>query len=96
MLTSIVHSTNDCLLCREVTLTKSDEFKYFGFTARGSNPVFLNMVDPGGLADSMTVKEGDHVLAVNGVDTMRLSHKQVRLSSSLFQCAGLSCSHGRY
>eukprot|EP00035_Acanthoeca_spectabilis_P021111 m.436396 g.436396 ORF g.436396 m.436396 type:complete len:381 (-) comp17968_c0_seq1:174-1316(-) len=74
---SLPHSMFGTNLPREVTLTKSDEFKYFGFTARGSNPVFLNMVDPGGLADSMTVKEGDHVLAVNGVDTMRLSHKQV-------------------
>jgi len=74
---SLPHSMFGTNLPREVTLTKSSEFKYFGFTARGSNPVFLNMVDPGGLADSVGVKEGDHVLAVDGVDTMRLSHKQV-------------------
>eukprot|EP00038_Savillea_parva_P008410 m.176770 g.176770 ORF g.176770 m.176770 type:complete len:382 (+) comp14232_c0_seq1:151-1296(+) len=74
---SLAHSMFGSNEPRDVTLTKSDEFKYFGFTARGSHPVFLNMVDPGGLADTLGVKEGDHVLAVNGVDTMRLSHKQV-------------------
>ena len=35
------------------------------------------MVDPGSLADVQGVKEGDHVIAVNGIDAMRLSHKQV-------------------
>jgi predicted metalloprotease with PDZ domain len=63
---------------RDVTFTKSNEYKYFGFTARGSNPVFLNMVDPGGLADTLGAKEGDHILAINGVDSVRLSHKEVR------------------
>eukprot|EP00037_Helgoeca_nana_P032290 m.413148 g.413148 ORF g.413148 m.413148 type:complete len:381 (-) comp29027_c0_seq1:1326-2468(-) len=62
---------------RDVTFTKSNEYKYFGFTARGSNPVFLNMVDPGGLADTLGAKEGDHILAINGVDSVRLSHKEV-------------------
>jgi len=60
----------------DVTLAKNHQYKYFGFTARGSNPVFLNMVDPGSLADVMGVKEGDHVIAVDGIDAMRLSHKQ--------------------
>lgn len=74
---SLPHSMFGSNQPRDVTLTKSQEFKYFGFTVRGSNPVFLNMVDPGGLADTMGAKEGDHILAVNGVDVMRLTHKQV-------------------
>ena len=37
---------------RDVVLTKSAKYKYFGFTCRGSKPVFFNVVDAGGLAES--------------------------------------------
>ena len=33
-------------------------------------------MDAGGLAEVKGVKQGDHILEVNGVNSMRLSHKQ--------------------
>lgn len=62
---------------REITLTKSAKYKYFGFTCRGSKPVFFNVVDQGGLAESQGLRAGDHILKINGVDTIRMTHKQV-------------------
>jgi len=61
---------------REVVLETSDQYPYLGFTARGSHPAFVTLVDAGGLAEVKGVKQGDHILEVNGVNSMRLSHKQ--------------------
>lgn len=62
---------------KEITLTKSQKFKYFGFTCRGSKPVFFNAVDAGGLAESQGIRPGDHILKVNGTECSRMTHKQV-------------------
>jgi protein tyrosine phosphatase len=71
------HSMFGDATAREVVLTKSAKYKYFGFTCRGSKPVFFNVVDAGGLAESNGVRTGDHILKVNGVDASRMTHKQV-------------------
>jgi len=64
---------------RQVVLQTSNQYPYLGFTARGSHPAFIVSVDAGGLAESQGVRPGDHVLEINGVNAMQLSHKQVRL-----------------
>merc|ERR1711935_1201993 len=61
---------------RQVVLQTSNQYPYLGFTARGSHPAFIVSVDVGGLAESQGVRAGDHVLEINGVNAMQLSHKQ--------------------
>ncbi len=48
----------------------------WGFTLRGSSPPFLVIVDSYGLAEMAGAVVGDHVLSINGVETLALSHKQ--------------------
>lgn len=61
---------------RDVVLQTSEKFPYLGFTARGSHPTFVTVVDAGGLAESVGLKPGDHLLKVNGLNAMSMSHKQ--------------------
>lgn len=62
---------------RTLTVAKTESLRYFGFTCRGSKPVFFNIVDKGHPADNAGVRVGDHILQINSVDVSRFSHKQV-------------------
>ena len=64
---------------RSVVLQTSNQYPYLGFTARGSHPAFVVSVDVGGLAELQGVRAGDHILEINGINAMQLSHKQVRI-----------------
>lgn len=61
---------------RSVVLQTSNQYPYLGFTARGSHPAFVVSVDVGGLAELQGVRAGDHILEINGINAMQLSHKQ--------------------
>ena len=43
---------------------------------QGSHPAFVVSVDSAGLAESQGVVAMDHILEINGMNAMRLSHKQ--------------------
>eukprot|EP00040_Diaphanoeca_grandis_P027353 m.155612 g.155612 ORF g.155612 m.155612 type:complete len:383 (+) comp30944_c1_seq1:53-1201(+) len=62
---------------RNVTVAKTEKLRYFGFTCRGSKPVFFNIVDKNHPADLAGIRVGDHILKINNVDVSRFSHKQV-------------------
>ncbi|XP_055984471.1 delphilin [Sorex fumeus] len=51
--------------------------KSFGFTLRGHGPVWIESVLPGSPADSASLKSGDRILFLNGLDMRSCSHDKV-------------------
>ncbi|KAI5257301.1 Delphilin [Manis pentadactyla] len=51
--------------------------KSFGFTLRGHAPVWIESVLPGSPADSASLKAGDRILFLNGLDMRNCSHDKV-------------------
>lgn len=92
----LAHSMFGTSEARTVVLQISEKFPYLGFTIRGSHPAFVTVVDSGGLAESQGVLAMDHILEVNGMNAMRLSHKQtveqIRKAGSRLELKVLSVS----
>ncbi|XP_055266305.1 delphilin isoform X2 [Moschus berezovskii] len=51
--------------------------KSFGFTLRGHGPVWIESVLPGSPADNASLKSGDRILFLNGLDMRNCSHDKV-------------------
>ncbi|ERE76351.1 delphilin-like protein [Cricetulus griseus] len=51
--------------------------KSFGFTLRGHGPVWIESVLPGSPAESASLKSGDRILFLNGLDMRNCSHDKV-------------------
>ncbi|XP_058425300.1 delphilin isoform X1 [Diceros bicornis minor] len=51
--------------------------KSFGFTLRGHGPVWIECVLPGSPADNASLKSGDRILFLNGLDMRNCSHDKV-------------------
>ncbi|XP_039082090.1 delphilin isoform X2 [Hyaena hyaena] len=51
--------------------------KSFGFTLRGHGPVWIESVLPGSPADNASLKSGDRILFLNGLDMRSCSHDKV-------------------
>ncbi|XP_026981302.1 delphilin [Sagmatias obliquidens] len=51
--------------------------KSFGFTLRGHGPVWIESVVPGSPADNASLKSGDRILFLNGLDMRNCSHDKV-------------------
>ncbi|KAF6081321.1 Grid2 interacting protein [Phyllostomus discolor] len=51
--------------------------KSFGFTLRGHGPVWIESVLPGSPADSASLRSGDRILFLNGLDMRNCSHDKV-------------------
>nr|XP_034345378.1 delphilin isoform X1 [Arvicanthis niloticus] len=51
--------------------------KSFGFTLRGHGPVWIESVLPGSPAENASLKSGDRILFLNGLDMRNCSHDKV-------------------
>ncbi|XP_070086807.1 delphilin isoform X4 [Equus caballus] len=51
--------------------------KSFGFTLRGHGPVWIESVLPGSPADNASLKSGDRILFLNGLDMRNCSHDKL-------------------
>ncbi|XP_074170049.1 delphilin isoform X3 [Rhinolophus sinicus] len=51
--------------------------KSFGFTLRGHGPVWIESVLPGSPADNASLRSGDRILFLNGLDMRNCSHDKV-------------------
>ncbi|XP_053389051.1 delphilin-like isoform X2 [Mercenaria mercenaria] len=46
----------------------------FGFVIKGSNPAYIETVDPNGAAEKAGLQPGDFVIKLNGIDVRKCSH----------------------
>uniref|UniRef100_A0A670Y170 Grid2 interacting protein n=1 Tax=Pseudonaja textilis TaxID=8673 RepID=A0A670Y170_PSETE len=61
--------------CRTVRVYKGS--RSFGFTLRGHAPVWIESILPGSPADKASLKAGDRILFLNGLDMRNCSHEKV-------------------
>ena len=52
-----------CHDCRSLTLKADDQG--YGFVLQGSAPVFIQKIQPGGMAEKAGLKEGDFIMTVS-------------------------------
>ncbi|XP_015684494.1 delphilin-like, partial [Protobothrops mucrosquamatus] len=61
--------------CRTVRVYKGS--RSFGFTLRGHAPVWIESILPGSPAEKASLKAGDRILFLNGLDMRNCSHEKV-------------------
>ncbi|XP_063171083.1 LOW QUALITY PROTEIN: delphilin [Candoia aspera] len=61
--------------CRTVRVHKGS--RSFGFTLRGHAPVWIESILPGSPADKASLRAGDRILFLNGLDMRNCSHEKV-------------------
>uniref|UniRef100_A0A4X2LBH9 Grid2 interacting protein n=1 Tax=Vombatus ursinus TaxID=29139 RepID=A0A4X2LBH9_VOMUR len=71
----LYHSFFPFTLYRTVRVYKGN--KSFGFTLRGHAPVWIESVLPGSPAENASLKPGDRILFLNGLDMRNCSHDKV-------------------
>jgi S1-C subfamily serine protease len=54
------------LFCRALQIVR--ENNSFGFVIKGSNPAYIETVDPNGAAEKGGLQPGDFVIKLNGID----------------------------
>ncbi|KAL3875511.1 hypothetical protein ACJMK2_033457, partial [Sinanodonta woodiana] len=49
----------------------------FGFVVKGSNPAYIDTIDPGGPAEKAGLRGGDFIIKLNGIDVRKSSHSHL-------------------